>query len=88
VVAAGLTDGTVRTPTARPPVGSGSSDGATAVVVCGVEVATAGERLEREVAWRLAVVVPHAEIMIVTAMPAAAALANLLVAFIFMPPFG
>jgi hypothetical protein len=85
-VAAGLTEATVRTPTTRPPVGSGSSDGATAVVVCGVDVATAGEWLEREVAWRLAVVVPHAEIMIV--MAAAAALAHLFAMFIFMPPFG
>src|SRR4051812_28120252 len=56
VVAAGLTDGIVRTPTARPPVGSGSSDGETALVVGDTEAATVVDGAACAVASRLLVV--------------------------------
>ena len=73
----------MRTPTARLPVGSGNSDGAATVVVGGTEVRTVGEAVEREVARRSAVVLPQAESMIATPMPAIARVRNV---FIFRPP--
>jgi len=78
VVASGLIEGTVRTPTARAPVGSGSSDGARTGFAGVVEVVRVGETVERELAWRSAEVLPHAESMIVMPIPTASALVKVL----------
>ena len=69
MLAAGLTDATVRTPIASLPVGSGNTDGARTAVVCGLEATVVDETDEPEVPWVPAL--PHAE----NAMPIAIVIA-------------
>ena len=59
MVAAGLTDATVRTPTASLPVGSGNKDGARTAVARGLEATVVDETVEPAVPWVPAL--PHAE---------------------------
>jgi hypothetical protein len=58
-VAEGLTDATVRTPTASLPVGSGNKDGGRTAVARGLEATLDDETVEPEVPWVPAL--PHAE---------------------------
>jgi hypothetical protein len=86
-VAAGLIDGTVRTPTVKLPVGSGSREDETPVVVRGAEVAIMAGRVEGEAASARAVVAPPAVTRTAVPIPAAIVLVRVRIrCFIVMPP--